>query len=52
MPTFLLLLLSFIGFLIPVEIVPGRMALLVTVFLTIVNIGSAVRVKGPQVHTV
>lgn len=49
MPTFLLVLLSFISFLIPSEIVPGRMALLVTIFLTIVNIGSAERAKGPRV---
>ncbi len=43
LPTALLVVLSFVSFFIPPEIVPGRMALLVTVFLTIVNIGSAAR---------
>ena len=42
LPTSLLTIASFIGFLIPVDMVPGRMALLVTIFLMIVNIRSKI----------
>ena len=44
-----LTLASFIGFLIPVEMVPGRMALLVTIFLMLVNIRSTEKRTGPIV---
>ena len=40
LPTGLLTFISFIGFLIPVDIVPGRMALMVTIFLMLVNISA------------
>ena len=46
-PTYLLATASFIGFLIPVDMVPGRMALLVTIFLMLVNMSSSERNKGP-----
>ena len=46
-PTYLLTTASFIGFLIPVEVVPGRMALLVTIFLMLVNMSSAEHNRGP-----
>ena len=36
------------SFLIPPEIVPGRMALLVTLLLTLVNISGAEKAKGPK----
>ena len=49
LPTMLLTLASFIGFVIPVESVPGRMALLVTTFLMLVNIKSTERYIGPVV---
>ena len=49
LPTSLLTMASFIGFLVPVDIVPGRMALLVTIFLMIVNIRSTEQRMGPQV---
>ena len=49
LPTSLLTIASFIGFLIPVDMVPGRMALLVTIFLMIVNIRSTEQRMGPQV---
>ena len=49
LPTFLLTIASFIGFLIPVEMVPGRMALLVTIFLMLVNISSTEQNRGPIV---
>ena len=49
LPTCLLTIASFMGFLIPVEKVPGRMALLVTIFLMLVNISSTERMRGPVV---
>ena len=52
LPTFLLTIMSFIGFLIPVELVPGRMSLIVTLFLMFVNIKSTEQSRGPMVsHT-
>ena len=49
LPTALLTITSLIGFLIPPDIVPGRMALLVTIFLMIVNISITERNRGPRV---
>lgn len=49
-PTGLLTIISFIGFVIPVDIVPGRMALLVTIFLMLVNTSSTERSRGPKVN--
>ena len=49
LPTALLTVSSFIGFLIPVDVVPGRMALLVTTFLMLVNMSSTERNRGPVV---
>ena len=49
LPTGLLTMASFIGFLIPVEMVPGRMALLVTIFLMLVNIKGTEKRTGPVV---
>ena len=49
LPTFLLTVMSFMGFLIPVEMVPGRMALIVTLFLMFVNIRSTEQSRGPMV---
>ena len=49
LPTALLTITSLIGFLIPPDIVPGRMALLVTIFLMLVNISSTERNRGPKV---
>ena len=51
LPTALLTITSFIGFLIPADLVPGRMALLVTIFLMLVNISSTERERGPAVST-
>ena len=42
---------SFIGFLIPVDMVAGRMALLVTVYLMHVNVCNTEQNKGPVVST-
>lgn len=52
LPTTLLTVISFIGFVIPVDKVPGRMALLVTVFLMLVNISSNERSRGPMVRLI
>ena len=49
-PTGLLTMISFIGFVIPVDIVPGRMALLVTIFLMLVNMSTNERSRGPEVR--
>ena len=49
LPTVLLTMASFISFLIPIDLVPGRMALLVTIFLMLVNISSTERRMGPVV---
>ena len=51
LPTGLLTLTSLIGFIIPVNTEEGRrMALLVTVFLMLVNISSTERNRGPEVR--
>ena len=50
-PTTILTLISFIGFVIPVDKVPGRTALLVTVFLMLVNISGNERNRGPVVKS-
>ena len=49
LPCMMLLLISFIGFFIPVQMVPGRMALLVTIFLMLVNITTSLKATGPRV---
>lgn len=49
LPTGLLTIASFIGFLIPVDMVAGRMALLVTIFLMLVNTKSTEKRAGPVV---
>ena len=48
-PTSVLVMISWISFFIPTEIVPGRMALLVTIFLMLVNISNAAHSSGPAV---
>ena len=50
LPTTILTIISFIGFVIPVDKVPGRTALLVTVFLMLVNISGNERNRGPVVR--
>ena len=47
-PTTILVLISWISFFIPPEIVPGRMALLVTIFLMMVNISNSANEKAPE----
>ena len=52
LPTEFLTLISLIGFLIPVDKVPGRTALLVTIFLMLINISNMVHLRGPVVRNV
>ena len=44
----LCVIVSWISFLIPAEIIPGRMALLVTLFLVLVNIFNNVTTNTPK----
>ncbi len=50
-PTGTMVVISFVSFIIPVETVPGRMTLLVTTFLMLVNIGNSRRQSAPKVQT-
>ena len=50
LPTIMLVGISFIGFFIPPQMVPGRMALLVTIFLMLVNITNSEKSAGPNVR--
>ena len=49
-PTALLTIASFISYLIPADMVPGRMALLVTIFLMLVNLSTTEQNRGPVVR--
>ncbi len=49
LPTAAMVLISFISFSIPIDQVPGRMALCVTLFLMLVNLSSSARNSGPKV---
>ena len=50
LPSGLFVLVSWISFLIPPDIVPGRMALLITLFLVLVNIFNTVTTNTPKVE--
>ena len=47
LPSFILVTFSWISFWIPPEIIPGRMGLLVTIYLVLANIGNGARVSAP-----
>lgn len=47
LPTFMFVIVSWVSFLIKPEVVPGRMALLVTLFLVLINIFNSVREDAP-----
>ena len=47
-PSGMFVVVSWISFLVPPEIIPGRMALLVTVFLVLINIFNAVTTNIPK----
>ena len=44
------MIVSWISFLIPMDVIPGRMALLVTLFLVLVNIFNTVTTNTPKVR--
>ncbi|XP_059082147.1 glycine receptor subunit beta-like isoform X3 [Tigriopus californicus] len=48
LPTGLFVMASWIGFLIPVEAIPGRMALLITLFLVLMNIFNTITTITPK----
>merc|ERR1719507_2528208 len=48
LPSGLFVIVSWISFIVPPEIVPGRMALLVTLFLVLVNIFNSVTANAPK----
>ena len=48
-PPGLFVIVSWISFLIPMDVIPGRMALLVTLFLVLVNIFNTVTTNTPKV---
>ena len=50
LPSFLLTSISFISFFIDPEVVPGRMALLITLVLMLINLSNSARSHAPQVH--
>jgi len=47
LPSFMFVMTSWVSFLIKPEVVPGRMALLVTLFLVLINIFNSVREQAP-----
>jgi len=47
LPSFMFVIVSWVSFLIKPEVVPGRMALLVTLFLVLINIFNSVRENAP-----
>ena len=47
-PSGMFVVVSWISFLVPPDIIPGRMALLVTVFLVLINIFNTVTSKIPK----
>ena len=50
-PTFMVTIISFFSFVIPVEMVPGRMALLITIYLMLINIKNNEQNMGPVVSS-
>ena len=52
LPSGVLTFISFVGFLIPVDMIPGRMSLLVTIFLMLVNISQMANHRGPVVSKI
>ena len=50
LPSGLFVVVSWVGFLIPPEVVPGRMAMLITLFLVLINIFNTVTSNSPNVE--
>merc|ERR1719166_797759 len=51
LPSGLFVVVSWISFLVPPDVIPGRMALLVTLFLVLVNIFNNVTTNSPKAET-
>merc|ERR1719244_1380184 len=47
LPSFMFVIVSWVSFLVKPEVVPGRMAMLVTLFLVLINIFNSVREQAP-----
>jgi len=47
LPSFMFVIVSWVSFLVKPEVVPGRMAMLVTLFLVLINIFNSVRENAP-----
>ena len=52
LPTSLLVVASWIGFFVPADMIPGRMALLVTILLMLINTSSTVIRNSPSTNGV
>ena len=50
LPSGLFVVVSWVGFLIPPEVIPGRMALLITLFLVLTNIFNIITTNSPNVE--
>ena len=50
LPSGLFVVVSWVGFLIPPEVVPGRMAMLITLFLVLTNIFNIITSNSPNVE--
>ena len=50
LPSGLFVVVSWVSFLIPPEVVPGRMAMLITLFLVLINIFNIVTTNSPNVE--
>ena len=50
LPSGLFVVVSWVGFLIPPEVVPGRMSMLITLFLVLTNIFNIVTTNSPNVE--
>merc|ERR1719189_360479 len=50
LPSGLFVVVSWVGFLIPPEVVPGRMAMLITLFLVLTNIFNIITTNSPNVE--
>ncbi len=50
LPSGLFVVVSWASFLIPPEVVPGRMAMLITLFLVLINIFNTVTTNSPNVE--
>ena len=51
LPSFLLVQISFISFYIDPDVVPGRMALLITLVLMLINLSNSSRSEAPKVRS-